>query len=743
MASYRRFGWSILLVLVSLAADAVENMDFVRESDALKSGPGPRRIACGDIDQDGRPDLAVCNGKTQGVTLFRNLGSGAFSLWEDIPSEPEPFVVALVDLNGDGWLDMLAACVPVGILDVYINDRTGKFLPRVKYEVDNGCQSFAVVDVNGDRALDVVLGIFSGATIMLGKGDGTFPTKIPQKTEGAIISVAVGDVTGDGIPDMLVDGVRLLAGLGDGRFGKVTDCGVRGSQVALVDLDGNGSLDLVTTGSIPDGSRCLITALNDGKGMFRPVGRQRTGNHMAPITIVDVNGDGRSDVVVSSVHESQVLVYIHRGDGNIDPPLCYPTGKAPNHQIVADLDGDKRLDLATANFFTNDVTILLRRPGPPPEAPNLTVVPFSDRVLRLTWEQTRFIGSLGDQAIWELEISPPPAAEAGSSATTATLLREPRRVVPGKVETLDVPGLVPGAKYAVKARAHDALARPGAWTRPQDVTMPAVDQTPPAAITTLRISSREQAFLVLRWTATGDDGLHGMAAAYDLRMAEKPITEKTFDFATPVTMTAPKASGQEEVLSITKLPAGSERHFAIRVKDEAGNWSPLSKVIGTSTRSTDREPPYQIQDIALIASTPTTATIAWTASGNDGMTGQAAGYVVRYGTSPITSDGTFAAAKAATGVPQAQPPGFREQMTLTGLTTGTRYHVAIRAVDPAGNPSVLSVPFSFTAGQEVSVAVVAPGWPLWYWLVAGLVGLLAAVGLAHWLLRPVDPRRPV
>ena len=113
--------------------------------------------------------------------------------------------------------------------------------------------------------------------------------------------------------------------------------------------------------------------------------------------------------------------------------------------------------------------------------------------------------------------------------------------------------------------------------------------------------------------------------------------------------------------------------------------------------------------LACIAVVPATAgaanaVIRWTAPGDDSLSGRAAGYEIRYSTSPITL-ANFSAATLVTGLPLPGPPGTREGWTVSGLD-GTRiYFFAMRTVDDRGNWS----PISNLAFGPASVTVDAPG----------------------------------
>jgi len=85
--------------------------------------------------------------------------------------------------------------------------------------------------------------------------------------------------------------------------------------------------------------------------------------------------------------------------------------------------------------------------------------------------------------------------------------------------------------------------------------------------------------VVVRWTAPGDDGASGIAAAYDLRYSVAPITASNFDQAQAVTgLPVPVAPGSRQTVTLSGLVRGTPYYFAIKTRDDAGNWAPISNL---------------------------------------------------------------------------------------------------------------------------------------------------------------------
>jgi hypothetical protein len=126
---------------------------------------------------------------------------------------------------------------------------------------------------------------------------------------------------------------------------------------------------------------------------------------------------------------------------------------------------------------------------------------------------------------------------------------------------------------------------------------PGPDVTPPAAVGDLDDVLFSDTSVMLRWTATGDDGLVGQAAGYDLRWSTSPINAANFSSATRATVSPPGVSGSVQDHTVSGLVANSTYYFALKVGDEAGNWSPISNVVQITTH--DRVPPATINDLRV------------------------------------------------------------------------------------------------------------------------------------------------
>ena len=241
------------------------------------------------------------------------------------------------------------------------------FLPQATFTVGTQPTSVAIGDLDGDGNPDLAVANRRGNTISVLLGDdlGGFsaPTNFTVGTTPR--SVAIGDLDGDGNPDLAVanrssNSVSVLLGDGSGDFSASTNFAAEIFPISVVigDLNGDGNPDLAVANL---GSSTVSVLLGDGSGGFSAqttfaVGTFSLSNSVA---IGDLNGDGNPDLAVANQGSNNVSVLLGDGSGSFSGPTNFAAGTFPNSVVIGDLDGDGNPDLAVTNGNSNSVSVLL------------------------------------------------------------------------------------------------------------------------------------------------------------------------------------------------------------------------------------------------------------------------------------------------------------------------------------------------------------------------------------------------
>ncbi len=279
--------------------------------------------------------------------------------------------IATADMNGDGIPDLVVISPQDCTVDVITVDAQGNFTllaPQIFSDITQ-MSSIAVADVNGDGIPDVIITDASssagGVRILLNDGHGGLAAEVSYASEPASgsgpASVTVADINGDGLPDLITangsDGtVSVLLNNGDGTFATPVSypAGTYAVTVAVADLNGDGLPDLAVTDA---GSNSVQVLLNDGQGGFGAPLPQGVGAHPVALVLDDLNGDGKTDIVVADRDDNTIGVLLGNGDGSFEPAVFIKTGAQPSWIDARDLSGDGRPDLVTANYSDGSVSV--------------------------------------------------------------------------------------------------------------------------------------------------------------------------------------------------------------------------------------------------------------------------------------------------------------------------------------------------------------------------------------------------
>jgi hypothetical protein len=326
-------------------------------------------VAVGDLDGDGRPDLAGPNyDGSDTVGVLRNLGNGTFSAKADYATGAGPSSVAIGDLNGDGRPDLVVSNANSSNVSVLLNLGNGTFAAHIEYVTGDSPYSIAIGDLNGDGSPDLAVANSDSGTVSILRnlGDGTFEASAEYGTFNLPTSIAIDDLDGDGHPDLAVANafggtVSILRNLGDGTFEAGAEYGSfsQPTSIAIDDLDGDGHPDLAVANAF---GGTVSVMRNIGDGSFEANVDYAAGPSGQSVSIGDLDGDGRPDLAVANSGSDSVSTLLNQGNGIFAAKVAYATGSSPRSVAIGDFNGDGRPDLAVASPV-HGFSILLNQSG--------------------------------------------------------------------------------------------------------------------------------------------------------------------------------------------------------------------------------------------------------------------------------------------------------------------------------------------------------------------------------------------
>jgi hypothetical protein len=314
-----------------------------------------------------------------------SLGPGTEAFSFENSSNPttgvSPISIAVGDFNGDGLPELVTADSGSNSVTILFGIGDGNFrpAPHSPVPVGHNPECVAVGDFNSDNKTDLAVANYSDGTvtILLGNGDGTFtPAANSPVTVGrSPLSIAVGDFSDDGIPDLAVANVTdntltILLGNGNGTFSQaahspIPASGAAPASVAAADFNRDGNVDLVVSVVGPNEVSIL---LGDGDGTFTEAGNSpiRVGLTPYSVAVGDFNGDGNPDIVTANdadvnSNPGTVTILLGGGDGTFAeaPGSPIPVGINPLIVATGDFDADGKVDVAVTNENDNTAAILI------------------------------------------------------------------------------------------------------------------------------------------------------------------------------------------------------------------------------------------------------------------------------------------------------------------------------------------------------------------------------------------------
>jgi hypothetical protein len=337
----------------------------------------PNQIASGDLNNDTLIDLVVANYGTNNVGVLLGYENGSFQeqITYSTGNDSQPRAVIIIDIDNDYKLDIVVGNSNTETLGILYGYGNGIFAPVVTYPTGNTSSLRWIIanDFNNDNYLDIAFVDYSTNSIgiYLGYGNRSFG-KLTTYSTGDYsrpFCVAAGDFNNDTQLDIAVVNygtytIGIFLGFGNGTFASFTIYSTgqssRPRMLTIGDLNNDKHLDIVVANS---GSDSVGVFFGFGNGSFNTPMTYSTGSGSKPIwvSVADLNNDHSLDIVVANSILDNVGVLLGNSLGYFSSETTYSTGfnSQPYSIAVGDFNKDKQLDVAVANYGTNNIAILL------------------------------------------------------------------------------------------------------------------------------------------------------------------------------------------------------------------------------------------------------------------------------------------------------------------------------------------------------------------------------------------------
>jgi hypothetical protein len=285
------------------------------------AGLSPSQSSIADFNRDGRPDIVVSNTQTDTVSVLLTNPDGtlqaprqfaigaylatAFGAGLNLPSFRRDVVAA--DVNRDGLPDIVALNYNSSDVSVLLGRGDGTFEPQRRFDAGTVPFGLAVGDVDGDKIPDLVIVestvLKVTVSFLKGRGDGTFrPRKVVDEIASSAsldsAGVRIADVDGDHIPDLVISpsftvdhAIFVLHGNGDGTFSQLPNIASFGPGLEVADVNGDGRLDVI---GAEWANNSVAVALGNPDGTFRTADEFSSGQGPLAVVAGDVGSPNSS-----------------------------------------------------------------------------------------------------------------------------------------------------------------------------------------------------------------------------------------------------------------------------------------------------------------------------------------------------------------------------------------------------------------------------------------------------------------
>ena len=360
------------------------------------AGTNPVGSALADLDGDGKMDIVVTNGSSNTISVYRNISvagsitSGSFAAKVDFATGTVPNIIVVGDLDGDGKLDLAVSNNSASTISIFRNTSTSgsittsSFAAKVDFSVGSNPRGIALNDIDGDGKLDIAVANKTGNTVSVlyntstsgSITSGSFAAQITFSSSSPN-EIVFSDLDGDGKAEMLVaNGASNITSvyLNTASRGSITSSsfataatyttGSFAEGAATGDIDGDGKQDMVIVNSSSNTVSLFRNTSTLGSLGFAAKVDFTTGTTPSSVKLGDIDGDNKVDLIIPNNSSSTISVFRNTAtsgtisSGSLAAKVDFSVGSYPALVSVGDIDGDGRMDMVSPNNGSATVSVI-------------------------------------------------------------------------------------------------------------------------------------------------------------------------------------------------------------------------------------------------------------------------------------------------------------------------------------------------------------------------------------------------
>ena len=296
-----------------------------------------------------------------GVDRLIPASAGAFRRHSlsDVPNTAD---AAVIDLDGDAYLDLALADEPLGEIVILRGQPDGSMEQISTIRTQRGARRIRAADVDGDGQEEIVILGYSGLSLHLRNASGKIGEETPLLEESHLTDLAIGDLDGDGTDDLIYTNRSrtIVASLLGSAKRKLTPgptflTGGGPGHLLVEPLNNTDREDIVVANTI---GRSLTRIAHDQRGLAGVAAVAATIGKISAAATADYDGDGNLDIALVGDESGRLEVHLGHGNGHFTILPSIPVARRPRSIVAGDWDGDNKVDLAVADFSSDRIAIL-------------------------------------------------------------------------------------------------------------------------------------------------------------------------------------------------------------------------------------------------------------------------------------------------------------------------------------------------------------------------------------------------